>query len=171
LRDSICRDLAENKLFAWYSRLRQPEELYIRTLYVHEVPHILSGDAPNSFSTLYAQVNKTIFEGRGEVVNKKHGLNVIPTSLIDHLNDGAHVAFPALQMCVTLARMPEHVMDVGKYYKHLDDFCTKLNYIRQIFEGGKEKRHVLGGVINLHRPASYWDQKGKEAREAATSRH
>jgi hypothetical protein len=56
-------------------------------------------------------------------------------------------------------------MDVGKYYKHLDSICTKLNYIREMFEGGKEKRHVLGGVMNLHRPASYWDQKSKEARE------
>ncbi len=173
LRDSICRDLAENKLFAWYSRLRQPEELYVRTLYIlfiatdDEVPHILSGDMPNSLSTLYARVNKIIFEGRGEVLDKKRGLNMVPTSLIDHLNDGAHVAFPALQMCATLAQKPEHIMDVGKYYKHLNSVCTKLNYIREMFEGGKEKKHVLGGVMNLHRPASYWDQKSKEAREGA----
>jgi hypothetical protein len=173
LRDSICRDLAENKLFAWSSRLRQPEELYIRTLYVlfiatdDEVPHILSGDMPNSFSTLYAQVNKIIFEGRGEVLDKKQSLNMDPTSLIDHLNDGAHVAFPALQICVTLAQKPEDMKDVGKYYKHLDSICTKLNYMRGMFEGGKEKKHILAGVMNLHRPASYWNQKSKEAREGA----
>ena len=172
LRDSICRDLAENKLFAWYSRLRQPEELYYRTLYVlfiatdDEVPHILSGDMPNSFSALYAQVNKIILEGRGEVLNKKQGLNMVPTALIDHLNDAAHLAFTALQMSAALAERPEQIMEeVGKCYKHLDSYCVKLNHIREMFEGGMEKRHVLGGLMNLHRPASYWDQKSKEARE------
>jgi len=33
LSQSICRDLAEKKIFAWISRLRPPEEIYIRTLY------------------------------------------------------------------------------------------------------------------------------------------
>lgn len=32
LSESICRDLVAKKVFAWHSRLRQPEELYIRTL-------------------------------------------------------------------------------------------------------------------------------------------
>src|SRR5216683_2951661 len=53
LRDSICRDLADKKIFAWHTRLRQPEELYIRTLYAlfiageKELQHILSGAMPN----------------------------------------------------------------------------------------------------------------------------
>jgi hypothetical protein len=173
LRDSICRDLAENRLFAWYSRLRLPEELYVRTLYVlfiatdDEVPHILSVAMPNSFSALYARVNQTIFEGRGEILGKTQGLDMAPTSLLDHFNHGAHGAFPALQMCVILAQKPEHVMDIGKYYEHLDSICMKLNYIREMFEGGKEKEHVRGVLMNLHRPKSYWDEKSKEAREGA----
>jgi hypothetical protein len=66
-----------------------------------------------------------------------------------------------------LAQKPEYVMDFEKYYKHVDSICTKLNYIREMFEGGKEKRHILGAVVNLHRPGSYWDQKRKEARGSA----
>ena len=33
LRESICRDLVNKKVFAFHTRVRQPEELYIRTLY------------------------------------------------------------------------------------------------------------------------------------------
>lgn len=71
LAESICRELEENKVFAWYSRLRLPEELYIRTLYAlfvateEELPHILSGAPPNGLSDLYSRVNDVVFEGRG----------------------------------------------------------------------------------------------------------
>jgi len=53
LRESICRDLVNKKVFAFHTRVRQPEELYIRTLYAlfvaskEEIPHILSGATPN----------------------------------------------------------------------------------------------------------------------------
>jgi hypothetical protein len=49
LAESICRDLENKKVFAFHTRVRQPEELYIRTLYTlfvasdEEIPHILSG--------------------------------------------------------------------------------------------------------------------------------
>jgi hypothetical protein len=33
LAESICRDLENKKVFAFHTRVRQPEELYIRTLY------------------------------------------------------------------------------------------------------------------------------------------
>ena len=63
LRDSICRDLVENKVLAWYTRLRQPEEIYVTVLYAlfiadeKELHHIISGETPNGFSRLYPKVN------------------------------------------------------------------------------------------------------------------
>src|SRR5258708_20680059 len=33
LMESICRDLIEKKVLAWYTRLRQPEEIYVTALY------------------------------------------------------------------------------------------------------------------------------------------
>src|SRR5208282_4471397 len=59
LAQSICRDLENKKVFAFHTRIRQPEELYIRTLYTlfvataKEIPHILSGAMPNGLSRLY----------------------------------------------------------------------------------------------------------------------
>lgn len=72
LRDSVTDDVQKNRLFSWYTRMRQPEKLYFRTLYIlflasdDEVPHILSGDLPNSFSQIYKTVNEAILEGRGK---------------------------------------------------------------------------------------------------------
>jgi hypothetical protein len=83
LRDSVIEDILDGRLFSWYTRMRQPEELYFRTLYLlflasdDEVPHILSGDPPNSFSHIYDKVNEVILEGRGEMTEIKPGLEAI----------------------------------------------------------------------------------------------
>jgi hypothetical protein len=72
LRDSFRDDVERQRFFAWFTRMRQVEELYCRTLYLFlvatdaEIPHILSGDPPNSFSGIYRRVNAEILEGRGE---------------------------------------------------------------------------------------------------------
>ena len=173
LRDSARQGVAENRLFSWYSRMRQPEELYFRTLYVlfiasdAEVPHVLSGDPPNSFFTLYGKVNEIVLEGRGELTEKKPGLSFGEFSIIDNMNDGAHVGFPALQMIVNIAQNPQYRPNVQGYLQHLETYCARLNYMLQMFNGGKDKKTVLEAMVNLHRPASYWEQKSKEAREAA----
>jgi len=77
LSQSISRDLADKKVFAFHTRIRQPEELYIRTLYAlfvasdSELPHILSGAMPNGFSSLYREVNRVVFGGRGLVLEQQ----------------------------------------------------------------------------------------------------
>jgi hypothetical protein len=63
LSQSICRDLQEKKIFAWLSRLRQPEEIYVRTLYTlfiatkEELPHIVSGGTPNRIIATLRQLH------------------------------------------------------------------------------------------------------------------
>jgi hypothetical protein len=132
-----------------------------------EVPHVLSGDTPNSFFTLYGKVNEIVLEGRGELTDRKQGLSFGDFSMIDNMNDAAHVGFPALQMIVNIAQNPEYTPNVQGYLQHLETYCIRLTYMLQMSKGGKDKQAVLAAVINLHRPASYWEQKSKEAREAA----
>lgn len=167
LRDSARQDVADNRLFSWYSRMRQPEELYFRTLYIlfiasdTEVPHVLSGDTPNSFFSLYGKVNKIILEGRGELTERKQDLGPGDFSMIDYMNHAAHAAFPALQMIVNITQNPQYAPNFQGYLQHLEKYCARLNYMLQMFEGGKGKKTVLEGLVNLHRPASYWEQKSK----------
>jgi hypothetical protein len=173
LRDSVTDDVVKNRLFSWYTRMRQPEELYFRTLYIlflakpGEIPHILSGDMPNSFSEIYSQVNAVIMEGRGEITEPKPGLVSGQFRMIDNLNDGAHVGYGALQMIVNLAQNPEHLPDFAAYLKHVDNYCVRLDYMRRMFEGSKDAATVKEAMINIHRPAEYWAEKTKHEKATA----
>lgn len=164
LHESICRDLIAKKVFAWYSRLRQPEELYVRTLYAlfvateDELPHILSGDRPNGFSDLYEKVNKVVFDGRGLLRVDQPGLSNGTFKPIDTLNDGAHASFRAFLTCIGLARNQDNLPPPEKYCEHLATYCRYLNYMHEMFKAGKTKEEVLSGVKNLHMPASHWTQ-------------
>ena len=80
IRDSASADMAAGCTFGWITRLRQIEELYMRCVYVlllspaEEVPHIFSGDTPNSFDFIYVKVNEAIFVGRGVLKDNQPGL-------------------------------------------------------------------------------------------------
>jgi hypothetical protein len=89
--------------------------------------------------------------------------------MIDNLNDGAHVGFGAMQMIVNIAQNPAHTPNMAAYLKHVETYCARINYMRQMFEGGKDKKTVLEAVTNLHRPKEYWEKKAKEAIAAAAS--
>jgi hypothetical protein len=160
LSESICRDRAENRAFAWYTRLHQPEELYHTTLYALfiasdlELHHLLSGEMPNGFSRLYAGVNEVIYLGRGMLQVEQSGLNQGKFKPTDILNDGAHVSFTAIMNWIGLLQNPQYMQPPEEYYKHLQRYCANLEYIHGMFKAGREKEIVLEGVRNLHRSAS-----------------
>jgi hypothetical protein len=160
LSESICRDLQDRKMFAFHTRARQPEELYIRTLYAlfvatdEELPHILSGEMPNSLSSLYEKVNKVVFDGRGLLQVKRPGLTYGTFKPMDILNDSAHASFHAMMSCIGLVRNPENVPSLEKCRKYLKTYCDNLHYMHLMFKEGKEKVDVLAGIKNRHQPPS-----------------
>jgi hypothetical protein len=162
LANSICRDLSEGKAFAWLSRLRQPEELYIRTLYAlfiaseAELPHILSGAMPNGLSNLYSKVNEVVFNSKGLLLTQQPGQSFGAFRAIDTLHDGAHASFRAFLTCIALARNPEGLPSADRYAQHLKTYCTYLNHMHEMFRAGRKKEDVLIAVRNLHRPLSDW---------------
>src|ERR1039457_2768242 len=97
LGNSILRDMGENQIFAWLTRLRQPEELYARTLYLlllandDEAAHMLSDARPNGFTALYTRVNEKIFGKRGVLNVKQAWLYSGEFTAMDTINHGAHV--------------------------------------------------------------------------------
>jgi hypothetical protein len=161
LSKSICRDLTEKRFFAWYTRLRQPEEMYIRTLYAlfiatdKELHHILSGDMPNGISGLYAEVNGVVFGDRGLLQVSQPGLTYGTFKPMDSLHEGAHTSFRAFLTCIGMARDQTSLPSADTYCKHLATYCKYLEYMHGMFKAGKEKNEVLAGIINLHKPASH----------------
>ena len=157
LRSSIERDYQENLIFSWYLRLRQPEELYIRTLYVlfvasaDEMPHIMSGDPPNSLSVMYDKVNKHVFGGKGALLTVQPGLESGEFRPIDMLHAGAHVSFATFFTCIGLVHHPELWREKAvKHLKHLSIYCDRLNYMRQMFEDGRDRNVILEALRRMH---------------------
>lgn len=142
--------------------MRQVEELYVKTLYAlfvatpAELPHILSGELPNSFAPLYDAVNATVFEGRGLLRESQPGLTSGTFTPMETLHDGAHASFKAMLTCIGLVRNPEYSASPGKHAQHVARYCDYLNYMHGAFKAGKQKHEVLEGLKNLHRPASHW---------------
>ena len=175
LRASIIRDIEEGRPFAWHSRMRQPEELYIRTLYLlfvavpEEVPHIMSGEQPNDLTSLYRKVNELIFEGRGPLEVPVGGSEYKPSPFMKTLNNSAHASFPALFLAIAIAKDGlEDGTDMTGYVKHLTTMCDRLHYAWSMFKGGRMRSDVLGGLINMYKPESYWrEQSAKAVREAS----
>src|SRR5262249_10777631 len=77
---SVESDTGSNRYFAYLTRWRQPEELYHRASYVvfiaekAEIPHIVSGELPNSFSAMWKKVNRAVYDGKGTLDEKRIGL-------------------------------------------------------------------------------------------------
>lgn len=175
LGQSISRDLAEGKYLAWHTRLRQPEELYIRTLYAlfiateKELHHIISGETPNGLSGYYRQVNRLVFEGRGLLLADQPGLNYGTFKPMETLHDGAHASFKAFLTVIGMRKNPEFLPSAEAYTKHLLTYCKYLDYMEGMLRAGKEKKHVLEGVKNLHRPATHW--QASQAKVASSPTH
>jgi hypothetical protein len=148
----------EQESIRLHTRVRQPEELYIRTLYAlfvaadEELPHILSGATPNGLFNLYREVNRVVFEGRGLLLVPQAGQSLGTFTPIDTLHDGAHASFRSFLTCIGWIRSPEHILSPDRYCKHLTTYCDYLNYMHEAFKAGKAKQDVLAGVRNLHRP-------------------
>jgi hypothetical protein len=173
LHASMTADISDGRIFGWYTRMRQVEELYFKTLYIlflasnDEAIHILSGQMPNSFSVIYDKVNNAIMGGRAALKQTMPGLVEGEFCMFEIINDAAHVGFGAMQMVINLNESSESLSFLPNYMKHVENYIIRINYMRQMFEGGKDKKTVMEGMINIHRPKEYWEEKAKELREAA----
>jgi hypothetical protein len=175
LRDSFRDDVERQRYFAWFTRMRQVEELYFRTLYLlflatdREIPHILSGEPPNSFSAIYKTVNEKILEGRGEILEVKKGQSFGTFRMIDHLNSGGHANFGALHMAANFRQFPQLIPNVSGYLKHIDTYCKYIDHMRGLFEAGRDKETVRTTIVNMHRPLEHWQQQSQKQIDQAVS--
>jgi hypothetical protein len=175
LGNSMATDLAAGRNFALITRSRQPEELYIRALYAifiaapEELAHIMSDAQPNSFRSMYKKVNELVFEGRGLLEVAQPGWKHGAFTPMDTINRGAHASFSTMMMVIGLAKHPEYLEPYtsGRYFNHISVYLSYLNYLKQMFEGGKDKAAALSGLINMHRPKSFWEAQAKAAKENA----
>jgi hypothetical protein len=169
LTDSFTDDIAKGRYFAYHTRTRQVEELYYRTLYIlfvaddSAVPHIFSGDPPNSFSKMWRAVNQAVLDGRGRLETAQGFYGDDPT-VMNMLNDSAHASIRAIAISVGIGHSPELKPMIHRHVEHCKKLCVYLNYMEQMFRAGKDKSVVSGGVKNLHKPASAWQTVSPETK-------
>lgn len=138
LIQSVIDDVNNGLIFAYLTRWRDPEELYIRVLYALFVapsdhhPHIFSGDWPNGFSAMWKKVNEVVFEGNGTLFKEQVGLSGEVFTTMDTLNQNAHNSFSTMLTTVSTARSkPEEWQPrIKKHVEHWQRYVEYLNHVR-----------------------------------------
>lgn len=150
LVQSVESDISSNRYFAYLSRWRQFEELYYRALYVMfvaneaELPHICSDELPNSFSAMWKEVNRVVYDGKGNLDEKQMDLSGEEFTAMDTLNTVAHASFAAIVTCIEITRNRDKWRPIiDKHVAHWKKVCTNLDYIENGFRAGKSSAQVL----------------------------
>lgn len=157
LGNAACNELAHDQFLAFISRLRQIEEIHFRTLYLllfatpNERDHILSGAMPNGLRGYYRKINEAVFNGQGDWEAAQAGLYSGEFTVMDNLNEGAHVSYPAMLSARGWTKHPEHRIKLETYQTHLQSRLAKWRYIHQLFNTGKSREHVLEAVKTAYR--------------------
>jgi hypothetical protein len=150
LVQSVIDDVNKGRFFAYLTRWRQPEELYHRALYVlfvadaAEIPHVVSGELPNSFSQMWKKVNRAVYDGKGTLDEKQIGLNGEEFSAMNTLNDSAHASFATIVTTIDFSRNRElRAPVVKKHVEYWKVLCDNLDHIEKGFKAGKSKEEVM----------------------------
>ena len=170
LGSSACNDLANRNALGFITRQRQIQELHIRGFHLlliaepSEQAHMLSGDMPNGLAYYYRTVNKHIFNNQNDWEATTPGLNGGSFTIMETLHEGAHVSFKSLLMARGYFDHPTLAMTPERFAEFVNSLVKKFTYMSGMLKAGKSREHVLGGVQNLYRPASYWNEQQRIAK-------
>ena len=170
LIQSVIDDVNKGRIFAYLTRWRDPEELYIRVLYAmfvaptDHLPHIFSGEMPNGFAAMWRQVNDKIFEGNGTLFKEHVGLSGEIFKPMDALNQNAHNSFSTMLTTIGVVRSQpdEWKPRIKRHIEHWQRYVEYLNHIEQLFRAGRKKEDVLQAITNMHRSIKRWEEIAHE---------
>lgn len=160
LVQSVMDDVNKGRFFAYLTRWRQPEEMYHRALYMlfvadkAELPHIASGELPNSFSATWKEVNRVVYDGKGTLDQKQLGLSGEEFTAMNTLNNSAHASLATIVTCIDFSKNRElRAPIVIKHIEYWKILCNNLDSIEKMFKAGKSRAEVLSEFKKQHTPA------------------
>jgi hypothetical protein len=160
LVQSVIDDVNRGRYFAYLTRWRQPEEMYHRGLYTlfvadkSAIPHIVSGELPNSFSAMWNEVNRVVYDGKGSLNQKQMGLNGEEFTAMNTLNNSAHASFATIVTCIDVSKNREKWRPIiDKHIAYWKTLCNNLDHIEKGFKAGKSSAQVLTEFKQLSRSA------------------
>jgi hypothetical protein len=161
LIQSVIDDVNRGRFFAYLTRWRQPEEMYHRALYMLflankiEIPHIASGEPPNSLSAMYRQVNRVMYDGKGTLEEKQMGMNGGEFTAISTLNNSAHASFATIVTTIYVSKNREEWKPIiEKHIAYWKLLCESLDHIEKGFKAGKSSAEVLSEFKQLRKTTS-----------------
>jgi hypothetical protein len=150
LVNSVIDDVNNSRYFAYLTRWRQPEEMYHRVLYIlfvadkADIPHIVSGEPPNSFSAMWKEVNRVVYDSKGTLGQKQLGLSGEEFTTMNTLNHTAHASFATIVTCIGVSRNRETWRPrIEKHIAYWKLLCDNLDRIEKGFKEGKSREKVL----------------------------
>jgi hypothetical protein len=149
--------------------------MYYRALYIlfvadkASIPHIVSGELPNSFSAMWKKVNQVVFDGKGNLDKLQPGLNGEEFTAMTTLNNSAHASLATIVTCIGILRNPDRESIVTKHLEHWKMLCNHLDYIENMFRDSKAESEVLAGFKNLQKNPSAWQAKKANATPDSTT--
>lgn len=163
---SVIDDVNKGRIFAYLTRWRDPEELYIRVLYAlfaapaDHLPHIFSGDMPNGFAAMWRKVNEVVFESNGTLFKEQLGLRGGTFTPMATLNQNAHNSFSTMLMTMGVVRSnsEEWHPRIKRHIEHWQRYVEYLNHIELLFRAGRKKADVLQAITNMHRSVKRWEE-------------
>lgn len=158
LINSVIEDVNKGRFFAYLTRWRQPDEMYYRALYMlfvadeAAIPHIVSGEMPNSFPAMQKAANQTVFDGKRTLDKPQSGLGGEQFTAFDTLNNSAHASFATIVTCIEFARKPEFRGPIiDKHLEYWKTLCNNLDHIEIMFRAGQSREGVLAEFKKLSR--------------------
>jgi len=150
LVQSVIDDVNQGRFFAYLTRWRQPEEMYHRALYMlfvadkTEIPHIASGETPNSLAAMYRQVNRVVYHGKGTLEEKQMGMNGEEFTAMNTLNNSAHASFATIVTTIYVSKNREKWKPIiEKHVAYWKLLCDSLDHVEKGFKAGKSSAEVL----------------------------
>jgi hypothetical protein len=167
---SVIDDVNKKRIFAYLTRSRDPEELYIRVLYAlfaapaDHLPHIYSGDIPNGFAAMWRKVNEVVFESNGTLFKDQVGLAGETFTPMTTLNQNAHNSFSTMLMTIGIVRSTSGEWQplVKKHIEHWQKYVEYLNHIELLFRAGRKKADVLQAITNMNRSIKRWEEVARQ---------
>jgi len=157
LTNSAMTDATQGRFFGYLTRWRQPDEMYYRALYMlfvadkTVIPHLLSGEMPNSFSSMQKAVNQAVFDGKRALDQPLTGLSGEQFTVFDTLNSSAHASFATIVTCIKFAKDPDfRAPIIAKHLEYWRLLCNNLDHIEKMFRDGKTREEVLADFRKLH---------------------
>jgi hypothetical protein len=124
--------------------------MYYRALYLlfvaHKdaIPHVVSGEMPNSFAAMQTAVNKTVFGGKRALDKPQTGLSGEQFTVFDTLNSSAHASFATIVTCIKFARDPAFREPIiAKHLEYWKSLCNNLDHAERLFREGEKRDEVL----------------------------